>query len=110
MSSAASLCVPGRLFRAIYGRVELTTDGIAVVQGPMHLVTDPMTQDAKLVPLWRAMYVPPAPLCRSPNALANLPRELTGAAGVRARYADMSAQGETPKVETPDDWKIPGWN
>ena len=27
----------------------------------MHLVTDPMTQDAKLVPLWRAMYVPLPP-------------------------------------------------
>ena len=27
----------------------------------MHLVTDPMTQDAKLVPLWRAMCVPLPP-------------------------------------------------
>ena len=103
------------------------------VQGPMHLVTDPMTQDAKLVPLWRAMYVPLPPslpfaepfapscrrcpraaICMYPQSRGavrqTLCLELTGAAGVRARYADMSAQGETPKVETPDDWKIPGWN
>ena len=46
--------------------------------GPMHLVTDPMSQDAKLVPLWRAM----------------------------ARYADASARGEEPDITSPDDWHI----
>ncbi|MBI1337857.1 MAG: TIM barrel protein [Phycisphaera sp.] len=43
--------------------------------GPMHLVTDTLTQDAALVPLYRAM----------------------------ARYADASAQGITMKVEDPGD-------
>ena len=43
--------------------------------GPMHLQTDPMTQDAKLVPLWRAM----------------------------ARFADQSARGQEPTISSPDD-------
>lgn len=43
--------------------------------GPMHLVRKTLDQDAALVPLYRAM----------------------------ARYADMSAQGMTMKVEKPDD-------
>lgn len=48
--------------------------------GPMHLQTDPMSQDAKLVPLWRAM----------------------------ATYADLSARGLEPTLDSPDDmrpWK-----
>ncbi len=45
--------------------------------GPMHLVKDTLTLDAKLVPLYRAM----------------------------ARYADASAQGIDLKVESPDDLK-----
>jgi len=43
--------------------------------GPMHLVTDTLTQDARLVPLYRAM----------------------------ARYADASAQGVAFEVQTPED-------
>ncbi len=45
--------------------------------GPMHLVTKTLDQDAKLIPLYRAM----------------------------ARYADASAQGIDLKVESPDDLK-----
>jgi len=43
--------------------------------GPMHLVTDTLTQDAALIPLYRAM----------------------------ARYADASAQGVSFKVDSPSD-------
>ncbi|MDX1682111.1 MAG: TIM barrel protein [Phycisphaeraceae bacterium] len=43
--------------------------------GPIHLVSDPLTQDAKLVPLYRAM----------------------------ARYADASAQGIGMNVDDPED-------
>ena len=43
--------------------------------GPMHLVVDTLTQDALLVPLYRAM----------------------------ARYADAASQGIELKVNSPDD-------
>ena len=45
--------------------------------GPMHLVKDTLTQDAALVPLYRAM----------------------------ARYADLSAEGMTMRVDDPSDLK-----
>lgn len=53
----------------------LSSRAIVGETGPMHLVTDTLTQDAALVPLYRAM----------------------------ARYADASAQGIALKVESPDD-------
>ncbi len=53
----------------------LSSRAICGETGPMHLVTDTLTQDATLVPLYRAM----------------------------ARFADASAQGIAIKVEDPDD-------
>ena len=53
----------------------LSSRAICGETGPMHLVTDTLTQDAALVPLYRAM----------------------------ARYADASAQGIGIKVEEPGD-------
>lgn len=53
----------------------LTSRTISGETGPMHLVKDTLTQDASLVPLYRAM----------------------------ARYADASAQGMKLKVEDPTD-------
>jgi sugar phosphate isomerase/epimerase len=55
----------------------LSSRTISGETGPMHLVTDTLTQDAALVPLYRAM----------------------------ARYADASAQGMTMKVDEPSDLK-----
>ena len=55
----------------------LSSRTIAGETGPMHLVKDTLTQDASLVPLYRAM----------------------------ARYADAGAQGITMKVESPEDLK-----
>jgi sugar phosphate isomerase/epimerase len=53
----------------------LSSRTISGETGPMHLVTDTLTQDAALVPLYRAM----------------------------ARYADASAQGITLRVDEPAD-------
>lgn len=53
----------------------LSSRTLAGESGPLHLVTDTLTQDAVLVPLYRAM----------------------------ARYADASAQGIQMNVESPDD-------
>jgi len=53
----------------------LSSRTVAGESGPMHLVTDTLTQDAVLVPLYRAM----------------------------ARYADASAQGMRWKVNSPAD-------
>ncbi len=47
--------------------------------GPMHGVDDPLTLDAKLVPLYRFM----------------------------ASYADASAKGKAPNIQSPDDVKNP---
>lgn len=55
----------------------LSSRTISGETGPMHLVTDTLTQDAALVPLYRAM----------------------------ARYADASAQGIAMKVDSPADLK-----
>lgn len=55
----------------------LSSRTIAGESGPLHLVTDPLTQDALLVPLWRAM----------------------------ARYADAAAQGIALPISSPDDLK-----
>ena len=55
----------------------LSSRTISGETGPMHLVKDTLTQDASLVPLYRAM----------------------------ARYADASAQGISLKVEDPADLK-----
>jgi hypothetical protein len=55
----------------------LSSRTISGESGPMHLVKDTLTLDAKLVPLYRAM----------------------------ARFADASAQGITMKVEEPGDLK-----
>lgn len=59
--------------RGLHGGLSSRT--IAGETGPMHLVTDTLTQDAALVPLYRAM----------------------------ARYADASAQGIELKVDSPAD-------
>jgi hypothetical protein len=53
----------------------LSSRTISGETGPMHLVKDTLTQDAALVPLYRAM----------------------------ARYADASAQGIVMRVESPAD-------
>lgn len=53
----------------------LSSRTIAGESGPMHLVTDTLTQDAVLVPLYRAM----------------------------ARYADATAQGMQMRIESPSD-------
>ena len=53
----------------------LSSRTISGETGPMHLVTDTLTQDAALVPLYRAL----------------------------ARYADAAAQGIMMKVDSPDD-------
>ena len=55
----------------------LSSRAIVGETGPMHLVTDSLTQDAVLVPLYRAM----------------------------ARYADAGAQGMTMSVNSPEDLK-----
>jgi len=53
----------------------LSSRAISGETGPLHLVKDSLTQDASLVPLYRAM----------------------------ARYADASAQGIAMRVESPED-------
>ena len=55
----------------------LSSRAIVGETGPMHLVTDSLTQDAVLVPLYRAM----------------------------ARYADAGSEGIAISVKTPDDLK-----
>jgi sugar phosphate isomerase/epimerase len=68
-----------QLFQLMRGGLAggLSSRTIAGETGPMHLVKDTLTQDASLVPLYRAM----------------------------ARYADASAQGIALKVEDPGDLK-----
>lgn len=69
--------VTWQMFQFMTGALEggLSSRAISGETGPLHLVQDPLTQDAALVPLYRAM----------------------------ARYADASAQGIAMRVQTPDD-------
>jgi len=71
--------VTWQMFQLMKGGLEggISSRCLAGETGPMHLVKDTLTQDAKLVPLYRAM----------------------------ARWADASAQGIVMKVDDPGDLK-----